>query len=238
MPRLNTIYGYYDPLKFIKKTHTKEDLINEKELIGYLNSAYRHALRKILLANPASFAETSPIYNLCIDVILSSDDLTQITVKWIEDQINKSKELHKLNHLKSSDPNFEKFQLIKAVTKAHQANIAIDEHFVSYVNSTLALEDLLNKDYPFGFFASKKSASANKEAIEALKNALKENPTNLLAHLSTLRKGELGGAIRVFVKQGLADKLLNGKTVHTVSDFITALHEQVNLNQPRTAGVS
>ncbi|HHF7374179.1 hypothetical protein [Legionella bozemanae] len=238
MPKLNTIDGYYDPLKFIKKNHTKEDLINEKELIDYLNSAYRHALRKILLAAPASFAEASPIYALCIDVILNGNDLTQVTVKEIEEQINKNKELHKLKNLKSDTPDFEKLQLIKAVTKTHQTNLVIDEHVVHYVNSTLALETLLNKEYKYGFFATQKSNLAHKEAVTALKDALKENPVDLLAHLSTLRKGELGGAIRAFVKQGLADKLLNGKTVHTVSDFITALHEQANLNSPPTAGLS
>ncbi|HHT0593290.1 TPA: hypothetical protein ACTXXA_002061 [Legionella anisa] len=237
MPKLNTVRNY-DPLKFIKKMHTSEELINDKELIEYLNSAYRHALRKILLASPASFAETSSIYELCVDVILNNNDLTQVTVKWIDDQINKNKELHKLKNLKSDDPDAEKLQLIKDVTKAHQANLAIDEHVVSYVNSTLALENILNKEYQHGFFATQKSDLANKEAVLALKDALKENPANLLAHLPTLRKGELGGALRVFVKQGLADKLLNGKTVHTVSDFIRALHEQAHLHQPPTAGVS
>ncbi|KTD42250.1 hypothetical protein [Legionella parisiensis] len=238
MPRLNTIDGYYDPLKFIKKNHTQEDLVHEKELIEYLNSAYRHALRKILLAAPASFAEASPIYELCIDFILNSNDLTQVTVKGIEEQINKNKDLHKLKNFKSDNPDFAKLQLIKAVTRGHQANLVINEHIISYVNSTLILENILNKEYNYGFFATQKSDLAHKEAVSALKEALKDNPTNLLVHLSTLRKGHLGSAIRVFVKQGLADKLLHGKTVHTVSDFITALHEQVNLNLPATAGFS
>ncbi|KTD22158.1 Uncharacterised protein [Legionella lansingensis] len=238
MPRLHTVHGYYDPFKFIQKSHTKENLINERELIDYLNNAYRQAIRKILLASPASFAEESPIYDLCIDVILNSDDITKVTVKWIEDQINKNKELDKLKILKSDDPNVEKLRLIKTVTEVHQDNLAINENVVSFVNSTLALEDILNKEYKYGIFAFSKSDSEMKEAIAALKDALKEKPADLLSHLSTLRKGKLGDSIRAFVKQGLADKLLDGKTVRTVSDFITALHQQVNLSPSLTANMS
>ena len=68
-----------------------------------------------------------------------------------------------------------------------------------------------------------------KEALAALKEALNEKPVNLLPHLSTLRSGKLGDAIRVFVKQGRADKLLEDKSVYTVTDFIMELHQQVNL---------
>ena len=135
MPKLNTIDGYYVPLKFLIKSHP-ENQLNKNELIEYLNKAYRHAIRKILLASPASFADDSPIFDLCIDVILFNDDLTEITVSWIENQINNNKELVKLKNLKLDDHDAKKLRLIKTVTKAHQDNLAINEKVVSFVNST------------------------------------------------------------------------------------------------------
>lgn len=232
MPKLNSIHGYYDPIKFMKKTRTNENLINEKELIEYLNKAYRHAIRKILLEPPASFAEISPIYDLCIEAIFSKDDITTVTVVWIEDQINKNKEFETLKNLNPNDPHAVKLQLIKTVTNVHQDNLAtINEPVISFINSALALENILNKEYKYGvLYFSEKSDSVIKEAVAALRDALKEKPVNLLSHISTLRKGKLGDAIRVFVKQGLADILLDGKKVLTVSDFITTLHQQVNTN--------
>ncbi|WP_454782280.1 hypothetical protein [Legionella sp. WA2022007384] len=172
MSKLSMIRNYYEPLKFIK-SHTQERPINEKELIEYLNKTYRQALRKILLAYPASFADESPIFDLCIDVILSSDDITQITVKWIENQINKNKDLAKLKNIKSGDPDIKKLQLIKTVTKAHQDNLALDESVLSFVNSALLFEDILSQDYKYGVFAfSEQSDSDKKVAVLALKEAL------------------------------------------------------------------
>ncbi|KTD15106.1 hypothetical protein Lgra_0395 [Legionella gratiana] len=239
MSKLKTIHDYYDPLKFIKKIHTQEGLVNAQELIDYLNRAYRHAIRKILLAYPASFAEGSPIFDLCIDVILNNNDLTKVTIKWIEDQINKNQELVPLKNLKPEDPNIDKLQLIKAVTRAHQYNLVVSEDVVVFVNSVLALETILNMEYALGFFAfADKSDPERKAAIAALKEALKDKPADLLSHLSTFRRGKLGSEIRVFVKQGMADKLLDGKTVRTVSDFITELHTQVNSNLAPTVSIA
>ncbi|QMT61610.1 hypothetical protein [Legionella sp. PC997] len=236
MPKLSIIRNYYEPLKFIK-SHAQERPIDEQNLIEYLNQTYRHALRKILLAYPASFAEDSPIFDLCIDVILNSDDLTQVTVKWIEAQINKNKALNKLKNLQSDDSDIKKLQLIKTVTKAHQDNLVIDKSILSFINSALIFEDLLSKDYTYRIFAFSEQNASEKAAINALKEALQENPVDLLAHLSTLRSGKLGDAIRLFVKQGLADNLLEGQIVRTVSEFITALHQQVNSNSSLIAGM-
>ncbi|WP_454784605.1 hypothetical protein [Legionella sp. WA2024007413] len=236
MPKLSIIRDYYEPLKFIK-SHAQERPIDEQNLIEYLNKTYRHALRKILLAYPASFAEDSPIFDLCIDVILNSDDLTQVTVEWIETQINKNKALSKLKNLQSDDSDIKKLQLIKTVTKAHQENLVIDKSILSFINSALIFEDLLSKDYTYRIFAFSEQNASEKTAIKALKEALQENPVDLLAHLSTLRSGKLGDAIRLFVKQGLADNLLEGQIVRTVSEFITALHQQVNSNSSLIAGM-
>jgi hypothetical protein len=53
----------------------------------------------------------------------------------------------------------------------------------------------------------------------------------LSEHLSTLRNGNLGKALRAFVKSGKGNVLV-GKDVNTVSDFVQALQEK-NSNQPQ-----
>ncbi|MGQ3887585.1 hypothetical protein ACQUW5_00965 [Legionella sp. CNM-1927-20] len=74
----------------------------------------------------------------------------------------------------------------------------------------------------FGLFQP--SNTKNPEAINALKSALRGevDKTLLLKHLSTLRSGELGKAIRKFVKDGSANDIV-GQEVKTVRDFIKAL---------------
>ncbi|MGC1181570.1 hypothetical protein [Legionella sp.] len=73
-----------------------------------------------------------------------------------------------------------------------------------------------------------KSFTHKKDAVNALKSALKGEKVDLSEHLSTLRNGNLGKELRVFVKGGLGNALV-GKEVTSVSDFVQAL-EQKNSN--------
>ncbi|CDZ78495.1 hypothetical protein BN59_02805 [Legionella massiliensis] len=229
MPKLIIIRGYYDLIKIIKKSRTEKDQINTNELIDYLNRTYRHAIRKILFDSPASFAGESPIYELCMETIFNCNDISRVTVKWLEAQINSDKDLKALKSLKPDDPNIKKLQLVMVVTEVHQEHLARLAELVAVVNSTLALDDILNKEHTQGFFiwSAKKDMGWN-EAIEALRGALNNNSVDLLSHIAIFRQGILGDDIRAFVRQGLANYLLDGQKVSTVSAFITALDKQVN----------
>lgn len=177
MPKLNIIRGHYDFIKIIKKCRTEKELINLDELIDYLNRTYLHAIRNILFDFPASFAGESPIYELCMETILNSNDISLVTVKWLNFQINRDKDLLPLKRLQLGDPNIKKLQLVMAVTLMHQNNIAVYEELIPVVNSTLALNDILNKEYGPGFFTwSLKRGGEWKEAIEALRGALNNTP--------------------------------------------------------------
>jgi hypothetical protein len=83
------------------------------------------------------------------------------------------------------------------------------------------------KGLPIPFF--QKSFKEKEEAITALVKVLNgEAPANfdLRQHLSTLRDGNLGKALRKFVKEGMADHFV-GEEVRTVTAFITALEKKI-----------
>lgn len=88
----------------------------------------------------------------------------------------------------------------------------------------------------FGLF--QKSYTQKNAAIKALESVLKGdyfdkegNPIDLIAHLSTLRKGRLGDDLRTFIKEGHADCII-GRPVNTVSDFVKALQESIPPQRP------
>jgi hypothetical protein len=84
------------------------------------------------------------------------------------------------------------------------------------------------KGLPFPFF--QKSFDDKEAAVKALKMVInrEELPANfdLMQHLSTLRDGNLGKALRNFVKEGRADPFA-GKPVQTVTEFITELNKHI-----------
>ena len=85
------------------------------------------------------------------------------------------------------------------------------------------------KEYFHGSFFSafQKSFTQKSSAVNALKLALDGNSVDLNEHLPTLRNGNLGKALRAFVKSGKGTDLV-GKNVTTVSDFVQALQEKVS----------
>ncbi|MGC1183272.1 hypothetical protein [Legionella sp.] len=91
------------------------------------------------------------------------------------------------------------------------------------------------KEYFYGSFLSifQKSFTQKKDAVNALKSALNGEKVDLSEHLSTLRNGNLGKELRVFIKSGRG-KALVGKDVTTVSGFVQALQEK-NSNQVKLA---
>ena len=72
------------------------------------------------------------------------------------------------------------------------------------------------------FVPFQKSFTEKQEAVIALKKALHGEPVDLIAHLSTLRNGELGEELRSFIKSGRANGLF-GIEVNTVTEFVNAL---------------
>lgn len=81
------------------------------------------------------------------------------------------------------------------------------------------------------FFPFQKSFLDKKLAVNALQRSLDGEHIDLLEHLSTLRNGKLGKELRTFIKSGKANDLVDGQKVHTVTEFITALHKKCNPSQ-------
>jgi len=78
------------------------------------------------------------------------------------------------------------------------------------------------------FKVFQKSYTEKKGAVEALQDALDGKKTDLNKHLATLRDGNLGKNLRAFIKAGKANQIVGGQEVNTVTDFVHALHSQVN----------
>lgn len=89
------------------------------------------------------------------------------------------------------------------------------------------------KEYFHGSFFSnfQKSYTQKREAVSALKNALKGEDVDLSEHLSTLRNGTLGKELREFIKSGMGNTIV-GKKVNTVRDFVQALQDKIS-NKPQ-----
>ena len=85
------------------------------------------------------------------------------------------------------------------------------------------------KEYlsPSFFGDSGKSFTQKKEAVEALKKALKGEYVDLTSHLETLRDGELGSILRRRAQLS-SSNILVGRRVTTVTEFITALQDKVD----------
>lgn len=103
----------------------------------------------------------------------------------------------------------------------------------SYLKEREAVKDSTGTapvEYFYGsFFAVfQKSYTQKKDAVNALKSALEGNEVDLSKHLSTLTNGNLGNELRAFIKAGKANELVR-KEVTTVSDFVSALQEQIDL---------
>jgi hypothetical protein len=88
------------------------------------------------------------------------------------------------------------------------------------------------KGLPIGLF--QKSFKEKEAAVKALKTVINggELPAgeNLIDHLSTLRNGNLGKALRQYVRGGMADDRFD-REVRTVTQFITELQEQINFKK-------
>jgi hypothetical protein len=86
------------------------------------------------------------------------------------------------------------------------------------------------KGLSIGFF--QKSFNEKEAAVKALKIVINggELPAgeNLKDHLSTLRDGNLGKALRQYVREGMADYLVGGQKVRTVTQFVTELQNQID----------
>jgi hypothetical protein len=74
------------------------------------------------------------------------------------------------------------------------------------------------------------------EAITELKKALDGEPNKIKDYLPVLRDGDLGKAIRKFVKAGIAEGLSEDKRVKTVSDLVNELDKKTNKPQPMPEG--
>jgi hypothetical protein len=85
-------------------------------------------------------------------------------------------------------------------------------------------------NFPF-FQMFQKSFTEKKLAVAALKKAIsgEQIPDNfdLTQHLSVLKDGNLGKALRQFVREGYADHFVKGKKVGTVTEFITNLDKKI-----------
>jgi hypothetical protein len=116
--------------------------------------------------------------------------------------------------------------------KGRAKEYSIQELLNSYYDERKAILDKNNqpkqyKGLPIPFF--QKSFDEKTAAITALVKVLNgEAPANfdLRQHLSTLRDGNLGKALRKFVKEGMADHFV-GEEVRTVTAFITALEKKI-----------
>ena len=98
-----------------------------------------------------------------------------------------------------------------------------------YLKQRTAMVDAngITKEYLHCSFFScfQKSYRQKREAVSALKQALKGEKVDLITHLETLRNGTLGNELRQFIKSGMGNGIV-GKAVNTVSDFVQALQEQ------------
>lgn len=142
----------------------------------------------------------------------------------------KIEEFRKAFHIKCENI-FDNVVTTGDLDKAEEYNLNyfLDRYLMRRTNQTDKLGKTKDTLWPF-FTSHQKSFNEKSAAIAALKSALKGEEVNLIIHLPILRDGRLGKGLRSFIKAGKADELLDDEKVNvtTVSDFITALHEQVN----------
>jgi hypothetical protein len=86
------------------------------------------------------------------------------------------------------------------------------------------------QEYYVGFFTSfQKSYTQKQEAVLALQQALLGTPVDLEEHLSTLKDGQLGVKLNIFIKSGQANRYVDGQKVKSIRQFIEALQKKNNL---------
>ncbi|KTD07542.1 hypothetical protein [Legionella jamestowniensis] len=150
-----------------------------------------------------------------------------------------------IDTVKKANENFN-LPLIAVLNKDEHKNIQLEMAFYQKALAPLISENLVNllTDYQktrrphrnsglvhwaCSIFKKEPSLEEEDAAITALSKALNEDGerSNLLVHKEVLRHGQLGQAIRAFVKKGAAN-FLCGKEVSSVNEFIETLHEQIN----------
>lgn len=117
-------------------------------------------------------------------------------------------------------------QIMLDLIKKEQQKSEIESLLDYYLIERTVVKDSSGrtKEYFHGrfFSAFQKSFTQKRDAVNALKSALKGNNVDLNEHLSTLRNGDLGKKLRAYVKSGKGTALV-GKEVTTVSDLVEYL---------------